>query len=85
MSLSTVSSENKPSSRIVLLKDFNKNGFTFFTNYNSRKGKEIEQNPFASLLFHWHELERQIRIEGKLEKLSSNKSDKYFNERPRGS
>ena len=74
-----------PSSRILLLKDFDENGFCFFTNYNSKKGIEIEKNPYGSLVFFWSELERQIRIEGKIEKLNAEKSDTYFNERPLGS
>jgi pyridoxamine 5'-phosphate oxidase len=69
MTLSTCSPSGKPSSRIVLLKEINKRGFVFFTNYQSRKGKEIETNPFISLLFFWKELERQIRIEGKIKKI----------------
>ncbi|WP_321308955.1 pyridoxamine 5'-phosphate oxidase [Marinifilum fragile] len=85
MCLSTVSSNGRPSSRILLLKEFDENGFCFFTNYNSKKGKELENNPFASLVFFWPELERQIRIEGKIEMLNAKKSDIYFNERPVGS
>jgi len=81
MTLST-SYKNKPSSRIVLLKEYNKNGFTFFTNYQSKKATEIATNPFASLLFFWKELQRQVRIEGKLEKVSEKKSDEYFKSRP---
>ncbi|WP_282126555.1 pyridoxamine 5'-phosphate oxidase [Marinifilum flexuosum] len=85
MCLSTVSGQGRPSSRILLLKDFDETGFCFFTNYDSRKGKEIESNPFVSMVFFWPELERQIRIEGKIEKLDTKKSDAYFNERPIGS
>ena len=81
MTLST-SYKNKPSSRIVLLKEYDKNGFTFFTNYQSKKATEIATNPFASLLFFWKELQRQVRIEGKLEKVSEKKSDEYFKSRP---
>ncbi len=81
MILSTCS-ENKPSSRVVLLKGFNESGFKFFTNYNSRKSKELSSNPNAALLFYWMELERQVRIEGRIEKLSREESLEYFNSRP---
>ncbi|MCA2005499.1 MAG: pyridoxamine 5'-phosphate oxidase [Ignavibacterium sp.] len=73
---------NKPSARVVLLKGFDKNGFKFYTNYNSRKGRELNGNPNAALLFYWMELERQVRIEGKIEKLSREESLEYFNSRP---
>lgn len=73
---------NKPSARVVLLKGFDKNGFKFYTNYNSRKGRELIDNPNAALLFYWMELERQVRIEGKIEKLSREESLEYFNSRP---
>jgi pyridoxamine 5'-phosphate oxidase len=76
---------NKPSSRYVLLKAHDKNGYIFFTNYNSRKGKELLLNPYACLTFWWGDLERSIRIEGKIEKLSDDESDKYFHSRPRSS
>lgn len=76
---------NKPSSRYVLLKAHDKNGYVFFTNYNSRKGKELLLNPFACLTFWWGDLERSIRIEGKVEKISDEESDKYFHSRPRSS
>ncbi len=85
MTLATVSADNKPSARILLLKDYNERGFCFFTNYNSRKGHNIEANPYGALVFFWPELERQIRIEGKIEKLDSKSSDEYFFERPVGS
>lgn len=85
MTLSTVSSEGKPSSRIVLLKDFNQQGFTWFTNYQSKKGKELELNPHAALLFFWGPLEHQVRIEGKIEKISEQENDIYFHSRPLGS
>lgn len=74
--------DNRPSARVVLLKGFDENGFKFYTNYNSRKGKEISINPNAVLLFYWMELERQIRIEGRIEKLSKEESLEYFNSRP---
>lgn len=73
---------NLPSARVVLLKGFSENGFKFFTNYLSRKGKELEQNNNASLLFYWMEFERQVRIEGIVEKISKEESLEYFNSRP---
>lgn len=85
MTLSTCSDDRKPSSRIVLLKGIHENGFVFFTNYNSRKASELDQNPFASLLFFWKELERQVRIEGRVEKTDTKESDTYFASRPRES
>lgn len=85
MSISTVSDEGKPSSRIVLLRNFNEDGFVFYTNYNSRKGIEISKNPNAALLFFWPELERQVRIEGTLKKQSPEESNAYFDSRPRES
>lgn len=85
MLVSTVSSDRKPSTRVMLLRDFDENGFVFYTNYNSRKGKEILENPYTSITFFWIELERQIRIEGKIEKQSPEESDSYFNSRPRES
>ena len=84
MHLATVSAEGKPSGRIVLLKGVD-TGFLFFTNYESRKGKEIAQNQYVSLTFFWAELERQVRIEGKIEKVSKEISDQYFHSRPKGS
>jgi len=85
MALSTVSPEGKPSSRIVLLKGYTEEGFVFFTNYTSDKGKQIEQNQYVSLLFFWKELERQVRIEGTASKIAAEESDAYFNSRPVGS
>jgi pyridoxamine 5'-phosphate oxidase len=85
MTVATVSAEGKPSARILLLRNFNENGFVFYTNYFSRKGEEIAANPNCALLFFWPELERQVRIEGKLEKQSAADSDIYFASRPRGS
>ncbi len=82
MALSTVGSNGRPSSRIVLLKAFDENGFVFYTNYNSRKGREISSNHFASLLFFWDTAERQVRIEGTIEKVEAHLSEKYFAERP---
>jgi pyridoxamine 5'-phosphate oxidase len=85
MALSTVSSSGRPSSRIVLLKGYDDAGFVFFSNYESRKGQELEHDPHASLLFFWKELERQVRIEGKCERVSEAESDAYFMSRPEGS
>ena len=82
MFLATATKSGKPSGRVVLLKDFDETGFTFFTNYKSRKGKEIAENPFAALVFLWLEFERQVRIEGKIKKLSKQESEAYFNIRP---
>mgnify|MGYP003688187407 FL=1 len=83
--LSTVSLENKPSSRVVLLKSVNEKGFTFFTNYKSNKSLDIQNNPNVSLNFYWPELERQVRITGIAEQISPKDSDEYFKNRPRES
>lgn len=85
MSLATCTADGKPSVRIVLLKGIEKNGFIFFTNYNSRKAMEIKENGFVSLVFFWKELERQVRIEGSIKKVSAEESDEYFASRPRES
>ncbi|WP_234734378.1 pyridoxamine 5'-phosphate oxidase [Tellurirhabdus bombi] len=85
MHLSTVDADGHPSGRIVLIKGVDERGFSFFTNYQSRKGSEIAANPYAALTFFWPELERQIRIEGTIEKVSPEESDAYFASRPRGS
>lgn len=85
MTLATVSPEGTPSARIVLFKGIHAQRFSFFTNYSSRKGHDLEQNPNAALLFHWLALGRQIRIEGKIEKLSEHDSDLYWESRPRES
>jgi pyridoxamine 5'-phosphate oxidase len=85
MSLSTATKTGKPSCRIVLLKSIDDKGFVFYTNYNSRKSREIQENPVASLTFFWHELGRQIRVEGRVEKVSSEESDAYFDSRDRKS
>jgi pyridoxamine 5'-phosphate oxidase len=82
MTLATSSNKGKPSARIVLLKGLSNDGFAFFTNYESRKGKELSQNPYASLLFFWKELERQVRVEGTVMKVSEDKSTEYFSGRP---
>ncbi|MGQ9797993.1 MAG: pyridoxamine 5'-phosphate oxidase [Ignavibacterium sp.] len=75
-------SKNLPSARVVLLKGFSESGFKFFTNYHSRKGKELEENNNAALLFYWMDFERQVRIEGNIEKISKEESLEYFNSRP---
>ena len=85
MTLATATSDGRPSARIVLLKGFNNEGFVFYTNYLSRKGREIAKNPLGSLLFFWVGLERQVRIEGTIEKVSREESEKYFHSRPRAS
>lgn len=85
MTLATASAAGRPSARIVLLKGVDHAGFVFYTNYDSRKGVEIAANPQASLLFHWAELEREVRIEGRVEKVPVAESDQYFDERPLGS
>lgn len=82
MTLATADKSGKPSARIVLLKGFNEQGFTFYTNYNSHKGKELAENPYAALVFFWAELERQVRIEGSVTKIDPQISDQYFHSRP---
>lgn len=83
MVLSTSTKKGKPSSRVVLLRGLKGHGFNFFTNYNSRKGNELKENPYASLLFYWPDLERQVRIEGKVIVAPAHISDAYFESRPR--
>jgi pyridoxamine 5'-phosphate oxidase len=85
MTLATASSDGLPAARIVLLKGFHSEGFRFYTNYESFKGKQLMENPRACLVFFWKELERQVRITGLVEKLSQTDSDAYFNSRPAGS
>ena len=80
--LSTSDNESNPHSRIVLLKDYDKDGFTFFTNYNSKKGRDIAENSNVTMLFFWDRLERQVRINGNATKISPELSDEYFNSRP---
>lgn len=82
MSLATVNGEGRPSSRIVLLKQVKYDGFVFFTNYDSRKGLNIKENDHCALNFVWHELERQVRVEGVVDRLSATESDQYFEMRP---
>ena len=85
MSLATTTTDCRPSVRIVLLKSFDQDGFVFFTNYESEKGKELKANPYAALGFYWIELDRQIRISGKVKKTSREESQAYFHSRPVGS
>jgi pyridoxamine 5'-phosphate oxidase len=85
MALATATPDGRPSVRIVLLRGIDDRGFTFFTNYESRKALELESNPFASMVCFWHELERQVRIEGRVERVSAEDSDSYFQGRPAGS
>lgn len=85
MTLATATADGKPSARIVLLKGVSEQGFVFYTNYGSQKGRQLIANPYAALVFHWDKLERQIRIEGKVEKLSSAESLEYFHSRPKAS
>jgi pyridoxamine 5'-phosphate oxidase len=84
MALATATTEGRPSVRIVLLRGIDERGFSFFTNYESRKAREIEASPFAALVFFWHELERQVRVEGRVERVSALESDGYFRSRPKG-
>lgn len=83
--LSTSTRDGRPSSRMVLMKSYNKEGFSFFTNYESRKGKELTVNPYACLLFYWPPLHRQVRIEGRVERLPESVSEEYFSSRPHSS
>lgn len=85
LSLATVGSDGMPSLRTVLLKSFDRDGFVFYTNYGSRKARQIAENPQAAMLFHWLEFDRQVKIEGSVEKVSAAESLKYFASRPRGS
>jgi pyridoxamine 5'-phosphate oxidase len=85
MTLATADLNGKPHARIVLLKGLDEKGFVFYTNYESAKGRELAANPHASLVFFWQELERQIRVEGTVEKVSGEESDQYFQSRPEGS
>lgn len=85
MTLATIDAQNKPHARVVLLKGLDEKGFLFFTNYDSNKGHQIEANPNVALVFFWRELERQVRVEGCVEKISDEESDLYFHSRPEGS
>lgn len=82
MTLATVGAHGRPSTRIVLIKSFDAQGIVWYTNYNSRKGHELAEHPYAALQFHWVELERVVRIEGRVEKVSAEESDTYFAKRP---
>lgn len=85
MTLATADASGNPSARIVLLKGYDGHGYTFYTSYTGRKASELEENPRASLVFYWGELERQVRVEGEVSRLSAEESDAYFDSRPRGS
>ncbi len=85
MTIATVTADGKPSARIVLLKDYDERGFVFYTNYKSHKGQQLVENPWGAIAFWWAELERQVRIEGRVEKVSPAESDAYFHSRPKGS
>jgi pyridoxamine 5'-phosphate oxidase len=85
MTLATATADGVPSARVVLLKSFDERGFIFYTNYDGAKGKELAENPKAALVFHWKEIERQVRINGNVSKISQEESEKYFHSRPRGS
>jgi pyridoxamine 5'-phosphate oxidase len=85
MTLATASADGRPSARIVLLKGFDASGFVFYTSYASRKGGELAANPWAALVFHWAPLERQVRVEGRVERTSREESEAYFRSRPLGS
>ncbi len=84
MALATAAIDGRPSVRMVLLRGVDERGFTFFTNYESRKAGDLEANPHAAMVFFWHELERQVRIEGRVERVSVDESDQYFQSRPQG-
>ncbi len=85
MTLATATRDGRPSARTVLLRSCDERGFSFFTNYRSRKARELDDNPYAALVFYWHDLERQVRIEGSVVRVSEAESDAYFESRPLGS
>jgi pyridoxamine 5'-phosphate oxidase len=85
MTLATATKDGKPSARMVLLKQFDDQGFVFYTNYNSRKSRELDENPYAALVCYWVGLDRQVRVEGSMERVSAAESDEYFKTRPRES
>jgi pyridoxamine 5'-phosphate oxidase len=85
MTLVTATPAGRPSARVVLLKGFDERGFVFYTNYEGRKGRELEENPYCALVFYWGELERQVRIEGRAARVPAEESDEYYRSRPRGS
>ena len=84
MTLATASRAGKPSARMVLLKEVDARGFVFYTNYQGRKARELKENPFAALVFYWQPLSRQVRVEGAVERVAADESDRYFASRPRG-
>jgi pyridoxamine 5'-phosphate oxidase len=85
MTLATATPDGRPSARVVLLKGFDERGFVFYTNYEGRKARELETNPYCALVFYWGELERQVRVEGRASRVPDEESDAYFEGRPRGS
>ncbi len=85
MTVATVAADGRPSARIVLLKGVDRRGFVFYSNYESRKGQELTANPYAALVFYWTQLERQIRVTGRVEQAPREESERYFHSRPRGS
>jgi pyridoxamine 5'-phosphate oxidase len=85
MTLATATSDGRPAARVVLLKGFDERGFVFYTNYEGRKGRELEEDPYCALVFYWGELERQVRIEGRAGRVSGEESDAYYRSRPLGS
>jgi pyridoxamine 5'-phosphate oxidase len=85
MTLATATPDGRPSARVVLLKGFDERGFVFYTNYEGRKGEELEENPYCALVFYWAELERQVRVEGRVSRVPKRESDEYVGSRPRGS
>ncbi len=85
MTLATIGPGGAPAARVVLLKGFNEDGFTFFTNYESDKGRQLEENPACAAVFFWPQLERQVRLEGRVARVSREESERYFHARPRGS
>lgn len=85
MTLATATVDGRPSARVVLLKGYDERGFEFYTNYGGRKARDLESNPACAILFYWGELERQVRVEGRAERLPDEESDEYFASRPRGS
>jgi pyridoxamine 5'-phosphate oxidase len=85
MTLATCTSQGRPSARVVLLRGIEERGFSFFTNYESRKARELETNPWAALVFFWQEMERQVRVEGRIERVSADESNAYFRSRPASS
>ena len=85
MTLATATLDGRPSARVVLLKGYDERGFVFYTNYEARKSRELEENPRCTLVFYWGELERQVRIEGRAKRVSGEESDAYYGSRPRGS